>query len=249
VDATGGALYQCGPGNMWVFTTSLVGPTGPAGPPGPPGMDATVTVGTTVTLPPGSPATVTNSGSPGAAVLDFGIPGGASGPGTIIPYSNGDTPVTLSTLSGDPVMGAVLGFGSQSLSPAVVFLPELSLGTLPYIAFPLPVDALLTGISGFFAPTIAFAVPIGIVSITFQLYVSTAITGPSDSFVPIPGALLTLPALLSFQPATYIVTATSPALSIPLTAGTRVLMFIYATSNIGAITEVTGTAGASIVLS
>lgn len=43
------------------------------------GDAATVTVGTTSTLPAGSSATVTNSGTTSAAVFNFGIPAGADG--------------------------------------------------------------------------------------------------------------------------------------------------------------------------
>lgn len=45
------------------------------------GVDAsiTVSVGTTTTLPPGSPATVTNSGTSTDPILNFGIPQGATG--------------------------------------------------------------------------------------------------------------------------------------------------------------------------
>lgn len=46
---------------------------------GPAGPAATVTVGETTTLPPGSPATVENVGTSSAAILNFGIPGGSSG--------------------------------------------------------------------------------------------------------------------------------------------------------------------------
>lgn len=46
---------------------------------GTPGQAATVTVGTTTTLPPGSQATVTNSGTTSAAVLNFGVPQGEKG--------------------------------------------------------------------------------------------------------------------------------------------------------------------------
>ena len=53
-----------------------VGPTGPQGPQGP---AATIAVGTTTTGAPGTPAEVTNSGTSGAAVLDFVIPQGAKG--------------------------------------------------------------------------------------------------------------------------------------------------------------------------
>lgn len=78
------------------------GPTGPnglsglAGPPGGPGpqgiqglqgpqgiqgIAATVTVGTTTTGPAGGTASVTNSGTSGAAILNFTIPRGATGAG------------------------------------------------------------------------------------------------------------------------------------------------------------------------
>lgn len=49
---------------------SVVGPQGPA---------ATIAVGDTTTLQPGNNATVTNSGTSGAAVFNFGIPHGATG--------------------------------------------------------------------------------------------------------------------------------------------------------------------------
>lgn len=71
------------------------GPVGPAGPQGPtgatgsqgeqgiqgpqgdPGITPTIVVGTTTTLPPDTAATVTNSGTDTAVVLDFGIPAGS----------------------------------------------------------------------------------------------------------------------------------------------------------------------------
>lgn len=55
------------------------GHKGSQGDPGATGADATVSVGTTTTLPAGSNATVTNSGTSTAAVFDFGIPEGAQG--------------------------------------------------------------------------------------------------------------------------------------------------------------------------
>lgn len=56
------------------------GDTGATGPQGPQGNAATVSVGSTTTLPVGYDATVTNSGSIYNAVLDFGIPQGPQGP-------------------------------------------------------------------------------------------------------------------------------------------------------------------------
>ena len=63
------------------------GPVGPAGPQGiqgetgatgPAGASATIAVGTVTTLPSGSNATVTNSGTSSSAVFDFGIPQGGA---------------------------------------------------------------------------------------------------------------------------------------------------------------------------
>ena len=49
------------------------------GPKGDPGNAATIAVGTTTTLSPGSSATVANAGTSNAAVFNFGIPTGATG--------------------------------------------------------------------------------------------------------------------------------------------------------------------------
>lgn len=62
--------------------TGATGPTGPTGPQGPTGDAATIAVGTVTTLPAGSNATVTNAGTSGAAVFNFGIPRGADGSGS-----------------------------------------------------------------------------------------------------------------------------------------------------------------------
>lgn len=49
-------------------------------PPGPAGAAATITIGTVTTGAPGTPAQVTNSGTPQNAVLNFTIPQGEPGP-------------------------------------------------------------------------------------------------------------------------------------------------------------------------
>ena len=56
-----------------------IGPQGPQGEPGADGAAATVTVGTVTTGEPDTPASVTNSGTQNAAVLDFVIPKGVKG--------------------------------------------------------------------------------------------------------------------------------------------------------------------------
>ena len=60
--------------------TGDVGPTGPQGPTGQAGAAATIAVGTVTTSAPGGDASVVNSGTASAAVLDFVIPRGETGP-------------------------------------------------------------------------------------------------------------------------------------------------------------------------
>lgn len=69
--------------DTWIDLISIAEITGPAGPAGPAGQDSTIAIGTVTTVPNGDPATVTNVGTPSAAVLDFEIPEGPQGnPGT-----------------------------------------------------------------------------------------------------------------------------------------------------------------------
>ena len=73
-------------GNQGIPGQSITGPQGL------PGAAATVTVGATTTLAPGSNAQVTNSGSASAAILNFGVPAGTTGPsGTAATITAGTT--------------------------------------------------------------------------------------------------------------------------------------------------------------
>ena len=113
-----------------------VGAAGPQGPAGEDGEAATITVGTTTTLPAGSAATVTNTGTTTAAVFNFGIPAGpagATGPqglagedgaaatvtvGTVTALDPGTTPTVTNT---GTATAAVLDFGIPTVGqgPAV----------------------------------------------------------------------------------------------------------------------------------
>jgi hypothetical protein len=95
------------------------------------GSAATVAVGTTTSLPPGSPATVTNVGTSAAAVLNFGIPtaGGiaAGGSTTQVQYN------LSGVLAGSPNMtfnGTTLNVLSltEATSPVVV---QTDIGSAP----------------------------------------------------------------------------------------------------------------------
>lgn len=75
-------MWDTTEGGEWLSQGRLQGAkgdTGDTGPQGAPGQAATVQVGQVTTAEPGSNATVTNSGTANAAVLDFSIPRGATG--------------------------------------------------------------------------------------------------------------------------------------------------------------------------
>jgi hypothetical protein len=59
---------------------AVLAQAGGAGPSGPTGQAATIAIGTITTGPPGTSASVTNSGTSTTAVLNFTIPQGATGP-------------------------------------------------------------------------------------------------------------------------------------------------------------------------
>jgi hypothetical protein len=81
-----------------------------AGTPGPAGTAATITIGTVTTLAAGEDATVTNSGTSSAAVLDFEIPQGAAGAGS------GD--VTGQSSSVDSEIALFSGTGGKTIKRA-----------------------------------------------------------------------------------------------------------------------------------
>jgi hypothetical protein len=66
------------PWKFWRFLSGEWVQQSPPAEKGDKGDDATIEVGDTVTLAPGEPAVVQNVGTPGAAILNFGIPAGAA---------------------------------------------------------------------------------------------------------------------------------------------------------------------------
>ena len=67
-------------GSAWqVVAGSRPGAQGPTGATGPAGSSATIAVGTVTTLAAGQNASVTNSGTASAAILNFSIPAGTAG--------------------------------------------------------------------------------------------------------------------------------------------------------------------------
>lgn len=95
------------------------------------GSAATVAVGTTTSLPPGSPATVTNVGTSAAAVLNFGIPtaGGiaAGGSTTQVQYNLSGVLAGSANMTFNGTTLNVLSL-TEATSPVVV---QTDIGTAP----------------------------------------------------------------------------------------------------------------------
>ena len=128
----------------WVSIGALQGPqgiqgeTGPQGPqgaqgePGTPGTDgaaATITVGQVTTVEAGTPASVTNSGTTSAAVFDFAIPQGATGPQG--PQGN---PTTVNGQTGEEINLTAADVGAMSTGTAQTM-------TAPLVGMTSPDDA------------------------------------------------------------------------------------------------------------
>lgn len=100
---------------------------------GPSGASATVAVGTTTTLSPGASATVSNSGTSSAAVLNFGIPQGPVGTAATIAAGTTTTlaPGSSATVSNSGTSSAaVFNFGIPQGTTGAQGIPGINwLGT------------------------------------------------------------------------------------------------------------------------
>ncbi|WP_420148840.1 exosporium glycoprotein BclB-related protein [Spirosoma sp.] len=162
---------------------------------------------------------------------------GGSSSGTIIPYASG-MPVTM--LTGPTRAASLPGFGNAA-STVYIINGAIDLsgggGNLLHFAFPAPRSGTITSIAGFFSSTATFTATTP-VTITAQVYQAT---GSSSSFTPISGAVLTLTPTLS---GTVSVNTTGAGLisglSIPVTAGTRLLLVFTASTSGSTVIAVNG---------
>ena len=99
------------------------GDPGLQGEPGAPGTSATITVGTTTTLPAGSDATVAQEGTPQNTVLNFGIPRGANGSG------GGGTGTVQSIIAGNGIEVDSTDAENPEVSVSGELLCEIELAT------------------------------------------------------------------------------------------------------------------------
>lgn len=153
---------------------------------------------------------------------------GPAAPGSIIPFASG-TAVTMTSLPFGPGTVATVGMGS-SASDNVQVGSTLDLTQSANNAFIMPRDGTITSLAGSFSSTIASSLIGTSLSVTAQLYSAPA---GLNIFNPIPGATVTLdPALTGIAPIGTVATGVSSGLSIPVVAGTRLLL-VYSISATG----------------
>ncbi|MED4206760.1 exosporium glycoprotein BclB-related protein [Neobacillus mesonae] len=206
------------------------GPPGPRGPRGPRGV-----------------------AGPQGVAGPRGVPGtpGIPGAGAIIPYASGTPSVLTTVLGGLLNTGSVVGFGNSannvSLAGGTIDLTGAG-GTLLNFAFSVPRDGVITSLSAYFSTTAELNLLTSSVTVTAQLYQSTA---PNNIFSPIPGAVVTLaPALTGAVSVGTILNGNTNGLTIPVTAGTRLLMVFSAnvTGGPDIATAVVGYASAGVAI-
>jgi len=168
----------------------------------------------------------------------------AAGGGAIIPYASG-TPAVMTTILGGLVgTTSVVGFGINT--PGVSLVGGLIDATsLTNMAFSVPRDGTITSIAGFFSNTVALALVGSTVTVQAQLYSAPA---GSNSFAPVPGASVTLaPSLTAIVSIGSTSSGQTTGLSIPVTAGTRLLLVYSATATgLSLINTVTGYVSAGV---
>lgn len=140
--------------------------------------------------------------------------------------------MALTTIAGG-LVGTVglVGFGSSGttalLAGNTIDLTGAA-GTLLNFSFSVPTSGTITSLTAYFSTTAALSLVGSTITLTAQLFSSTT---PDNTFTPVTGATVTLaPALTGVLALGTISFGTTSGLSIPVTAGTRLLLVFEATA-------------------
>lgn len=216
--------------------TGTAGSVGPAGPTGPSGADGVA----------GATGADGATGPTGAAGPTG--PTGADAAGSIFASSSSSPATATTILGGLPGIVTVLplsGSGGISSVPIIGGTIDLtSLGT----GQPVARDGTITSLAGFASITAATALVGSTVTETISVWRSTA---PNNIYEPIPGATVDLaPPLTGLVAIGTISSGTTTGLSIPVTAGTNLIVVYSAnvTAGIDLATVITANVGASVVI-
>lgn len=260
--ATGapGATGATGPGSGATGATGATGLAGATGATGATGLaGATGATGATglagATGVTGATGLAGATGVTGATGLAgaTGVTGatGPTGSGAIIPYASG-LPAALTTVLGGLLnTSSLIGFGNSAtgvtITGGVIDLTGAA-GTLLNFAFSVPRAGTITSLAAYFSTTAALALVGSTVTITAQLFRSTT---PNNTFTAVPGALVTLaPPLTGVVALGTISSGLTSGLSIPVTAGERLLLVFSAsvTAGLDVATTVAGYASGGLTI-
>lgn len=222
-------------GMSWCIPTGQTGATGPTGVTGTTGATgptgATGSTGATGATGPAGTAGAT--GATGATGVSGATgPTGATGitpeMNTIVPFSSGG-PITLTTndvgVNGVP---SFIGFGAAAAGN-VSLEPTIDMSTIDMFSFIMPRDGVIKSIAAYFTTTIPNDLTNTTVTISARLYKAES----DNTFSEIPGTTVTLsPALTGDVEIGNISKGLIDNLSIPVSAGTRLLL-VFSASAVG----------------
>ncbi|NLU08797.1 MAG: DNRLRE domain-containing protein [Clostridiales bacterium] len=223
----------------------IQGPTGATGTTGPQGIQGPAGA-TGATGPQGVQGPTGATGATGPT----GATGTTGGGGAIIPFASG-LPTSLTTILGGTLSNvSLIGFGNAAVGVDIESGGTIDLtgaaDTLLNFALSVPRTGTITSISAYFSTTASLTLIGSTISITAQLYQSTA---PDNTFTPISGASVTLsPALTNIISIGSISSGSISGLSIPVNIGTRLLMVFSAdvTSGVDVAAIIAGYASAGV---
>jgi Collagen triple helix repeat (20 copies) len=191
------------------------GPQGPAGDRGPAGE-----TGPAGQAGPAGPQGPTGPEGPQG---DDGPPGPAS-PGTLFAASSGDPATVTTDVSGDASTLSLLPLSGVDVVTGVVAGGTIDLTTERALAQPLARAGTITAVNFRVSLTSNVFIPAGTATLSAQL--ASAPAG-SNSFITVPGSQVTIP-LTGFSPPGTTFVASASGLSIPVSAGTQLVMLISA---------------------
>jgi BclB C-terminal domain-containing protein len=143
---------------------------------------------------------------------------------------------------------SALGFGINA-SGITAIGGTIDLTGLTNLAFSVPRDGTITSLAAYLSVSGALTLVGSTVTVTAQLYASAT---PDDTFVEVAGAEVTLaPSLTGIVAIGTVLSGETTGLSIPVTAGTRLLLVFSAdvTAGIDLATAVAGYASAGLGIS
>jgi BclB C-terminal domain-containing protein len=143
---------------------------------------------------------------------------------------------------------SAVGFGSN-LPGIAAASGTISLLGLTNFAFSMPRDGVITSLAGYLSISAGLSLIGSTVTVTAQLFQSTT---PDDTFVAVPGAVVTLaPPLTGLISIGDVSSGITTGLNIPVTAGTRLLLVFSAevTEGLDLAAAIAGYASAGLGIS